>query len=491
MTATVYKTLLPMVLAAMIESMTPFPSVEMNRCFSILTVAALWWILEPFPSYVTSLLIVPAVVLGAVIPGSEPEATAITTVSRFFDPTMFMFVSGFSVAAALDKYRVTQKISAPFVNLIIEFSRAKSGADFGFYVSLSTLCVLVCAVVSNVAGAVLMTAIGQQISKQLELDMGAQRRLVLTIAFACNVGGMIVPIASPQNLVAILALRTASKNGLNVSFMDWVLFSVPFCVFSLLVVYVVLRARFGTGGRFGYSLVGSSRRSDLERHPGTPENASGWNTKQIACLSIVSLTLIGWCGFEAFGLQNFFGHMGIFGLFMVALMHGSGLLTAGDWQALPWPVLALLGGGLTLGAAVDKSGLLEYISTEVLAATTGLGPWVIAVMFFTSIAIVSNFLSSTVCAVIFLPVIATIGLHAGHPKLFVIPSALMVSGAMGLPVSSFPNANAASVSDAIRDKASGPILATSDFVRTGFAVGAVLLIMLSTGVYWMGMLVGF
>ena len=70
------------------------------------------------------------------------------------------------------------------------------------------------------------------------------------------------------------------------------------------------------------------------------------------------------------------------------------------------------------------------------------GLQVVLLVFTALVAVLANFISSTVAAALLFPVVASVGEQTGHPKMLTVLCALMTSGAMGLPVSSFPNANA-------------------------------------------------
>jgi phosphate transporter len=312
------------------------------------------------------------------------------------------------------------------------------------------------------------------VAQNLELEKNSRKRLFLTIAFACNVGGMLVPIASPQNIVAI-----AAAEDTGIAFADWFVFSLPVCLCTLVVIFFVLRHQYGESS----SLV--NRPTQLVEMGGTPPaspaSGSEWSWQQIVvCLILVS-TVTGWCMFEY--LKDIFGHMGIFGSVGVVVLHASGLLTSADWQGLPWPVLTLMGGGIVLGEAVRESGLLSVISDCITSLfPTGSSPWVVFLLFEVILCFVANFLSSTVCALISVPIIAKIGSVFGHSKLFVIGSTLMISAAMCLPISSFPNANSAAVMEK-----SKPLLRVSDFTKTGFSIGIFFLIYMVTVGYWTGL----
>ena len=443
---------------------------SVKRCLSILIVAALWWIFEPIPSYVTSLAVIPMTVASGIL-------TADGAAASFFDPTMFLFITGFSLAACMEKHRVTQKISAPFSAWAIE-SISLRGGDIRFFFGFSILSILLCSVLSNVAASVLMTTLGQSVARELRLDISGQKRLLLTIAFACNIGGMLVPIASPQNVIAVTALKAVS-GGETISFKEWLMFASPIVLFSTIFMYFFLRLKFGKIHP-GYSPVSVELgESKLASHKGN----NWWSFKQVFVMIILTLTVGGWCFFDR--LEFFFGHMGIYGLVAVVSMHASGLLTMEDFQALPWPILTMLGGGLCLGSAVEKSGLLAYFAQEISNFLNSFSNWLVLATLISGIAVMANFLSSTVCGLIVFPIVAKLGLSLTNPKLFVISAAIMTSGAMALPVSSFPNANSAAV---VGDENKNcPIVVSSDFIHTGFPITVSILLLLCTfGYFWGG-----
>ena len=138
-----------------------------------------------------------------------------------------------------------------------------------------------------------------------------------------------------------------------------------------------------------------------------------------------------------------------------------------------------MGGGLSLGNAVKSSGLLALIAGGISGALRGQSLFVISLAFNAFVGILANFISSTVAAIILLPIIAQVGSQTCeiqpdgsevcHARMLVVGATLMCSGAMGLPVSSFPNANSMSA----RTKDNAPFLATSDYVKTGFPMAVV------------------
>ena len=146
----------------------------------------------------------------------------------------------------------------------------------------------------------------------------------------------------------------------------------------------------------------------------------------------------------------------------------------------------LLGGGLSLGTVVDSSGLLLVVGDTMSSMLDGASVFVVLLAFSSLVAVLANFISSTVSAVLLLPVIATVGVNVGHPRMLVILCVFMTSGAMGLAVSSFPNANSASI------RMNGESIAqNSDFIKTGFFMSLVVLVLVNTVGFGLCSLFGF
>ena len=155
-----------------------------------------------------------------------------------------------------------------------------------------------------------------------------------------------------------------------------------------------------------------------------------------------------------------------------------GYLQQADWQnGIPWHIVALLGGGFVLGESVKVSGLLDFVHLSNNSST-----WFIYSIMLLIVGIIANFLSSTVCALVTMPIVARIGIACGHAKLFLIAAALMTSGAMSLPVSSFPNANAAAANQELK---------TSDFIKTGGPITGLIWITLITVGFIYGIVLGY
>ena len=157
-------------------------------------------------------------------------------------------------------------------------------------------------------------------------------------------------------------------------------------------------------------------------------------------ISIVTVvTIVLWC--VTHELEHFFGDMGVVAIIPMVAFFGTGILTKEDFNNFLWTIIILAAGGLSLGKAVSSSGLLHTIAATVTEKVEGMSLYGVLVVFAALILVIATFISHTVAALIFLPLVHQVGaaMTEPHPNLLVMSSALMCSAAMGLPTSGFPN----------------------------------------------------
>lgn len=154
---------------------------------------------------------------------------------------------------------------------------------------------------------------------------------------------------------------------------------------------------------------------------------------------VTLLTIILWC--ISHQLENIFGDMGTIAIIPIVLFFGTGILTKEDFNNFLWTIIILAAGGLSLGKAVDSSGLLHTVAGAITEKVDGMSLYGVFIVFSALILVVATFISHTVAALIILPLVHQVGagMKEPHPNLLVMGSALMCSFAMGLPTSGFPN----------------------------------------------------
>lgn len=245
------------------------------------------------------------------------------------------------------------------------------------------------------------------------------KALLLGIALASNMGGAASPIASPQNLIALQNMNPEPSWGI------WFFIALPVCIISILLIWVLLLVTFKPG-----------RNTTIV--PIKPVNDRFTATQWFICIVTVA-TIILWC--VSHQLEPVFGDMGVIAIIPIVLFFGTGILNKEDWNNFLWTIIILAAGGLSLGKAVNSSGLLHTIAQSITSSVDGMSLYGVLVVFAGLILVVATFISHTVAALIVLPLVQQVGqgMSEPHPNLLVMGSVLMASAAMGLPTSGFPN----------------------------------------------------
>lgn len=318
--------------------------------------------------------------------------------------------------------------------------------------------------INNHTAPILCATIIMPILKDIPTNTRFSKCLLLGLAFSCNFGGMMSPISSLQNALAVSYL---ANEGIFISFGRWLLIALPFCIVCTIATWV-----------FMIQMIDPS---DVPSIPFVVnETDTSVSTKKSTIIIVLSgITVL---MFATSSMTNFvFGDISIISLGYVALMFGTGMLTEVDFNSLPWHTLFLVGGGNVLGKAVDSSGLLEYIVHGIIDDLPLESPWLALLSILTFCGVIATFVSHTVASIILMPVIAHIGVSINMPVTTTIGSAFAISAAMALPFSSFPNVNSLLLVDDFQQ----PYLNVRDFIRIGLPVSIITIMLISTFGLWL------
>jgi phosphate transporter len=327
-------------------------------------------------------------------------------------PVIMLLLGGFTIAAALSKYNIA-KIMATFV-------LSKAGTKPRTVLLTNMFVAMFASMwISNVAAPVLCFSIIQPILRNLSADSDMTKALLLGIALSSNIGGAASPIASPQNLIALQNMDPEPSWGV------WFFVALPVCIISILLIWLLLLATFKPGRNTTIVPI----RPLKEKF-----TATQW------FISVVTIgTIVLWC--VSHQLEPVFGDMGVIAILPIVLFFGTGILNKEDFNNFLWTIIILAAGGLSLGKAVNSSGLLHTIAGHITSSVEGMSLYGVLVVFAGLILVVATFISHTVAALIVLPLVREVGqsMEKPHPNLLVMGSVLMASAAMGLPTSGFPN----------------------------------------------------
>ncbi|KAF9346682.1 low-affinity phosphate transporter, partial [Mortierella sp. AD094] len=432
------------IIFAVLLNIQLFDTPEQQNCFAILIFASLLWATEAMPLFVTSLL-VPLLVVMLRVMRSDDEihtrlnafAAAKKIFSLMFSPVIMLLLGGFAVAAAMSKYHIAKAMAT------VVLSRAGTRPSA---VLLANMLVATVASmwISNVAAPVLCFSLIQPILRTLPPGSSFGKCLILGIALASNIGGMASPISSPQNIIAIEYMNPAP------SWFEWFFVALPVCLFCDLAIWALLL----------WVYEPSSNTPTISTIRSTKDPITG---TQVFVCAVTVITILLWC--LEHRLEWLFGDMGLIAIIPLLAFFGTGILSKEDFNNFLWTVIILAMGGIALGKAVESSGLLHMIAVEVQGYVSEMSAFAVCCVFATMVLVIATFISHTVGALIILPIVAQVGatLPDPHPRLLVMSAALMCSGAMGLPVSGFPNMNAIMMEDEMGQQ----YLNTGDFLKVG------------------------
>ncbi|KAF5667581.1 atpase [Fusarium heterosporum] len=397
---------------------------EQQNCLAMLVFVSLLWATETIPLFVTSLLIpFLSVVLNVVrdeTPGKpqkrldSKQATS-AIFAAMWTPVIMLLLGGFTLAAALSKCTIDKRLATLVLSKAGTQPKTVLIANM-FVAAFASM------LISNVAAPVLCYSIIEPMLRTLPSDSNMSKAVIIGIALASNIGGMLSPIASPQNVVAMGIMQPAP------TWLQWFFIVIPVGAVSIVLIWLLLLVTFQPGKGTTIAPI----RPVKEKFTGVQ-----W------FVTIVTITTIAlWCASHQ--LEAEFGDMGVIAIIPIVLFFGIGLLTKEDFNNFPWTIIILAAGGLSLGKAVRSSGLLHTLAEIVSAKVEGMSLYGVLVVFSALILVIATFISHTVAALIFLPLVFDVGvaMEQPHPNLLVMGGVLMCSAAMGLPTSGFPNMTA-------------------------------------------------
>jgi sodium-dependent dicarboxylate transporter 2/3/5 len=299
--------------------------------------------------------------------------------------------------------------------------------------------------VSNTATALMMLPIALSVLKLVENQKESSEKLnfeivlVLSIAYGCNVGGMATIIGTPPN--ALLAGFMSENYGIEIGFAQWMMVGVPLMLVSLPILYFLLvkviypiKLKELPGGK---KLI-ESQIATLGQITSAEKKVAFvfigaavlWITRPLLTNYIPGLSDAGIAITAAVSLF----------MIPVDLSNGQFLLSWSDAEELPWGVLILFGGGLSLASAISSTGLAKWIGQGV--GVVGNWPIILLVgLVVLLIIFLTEITSNTATTAAFLPILASVAIGLGeNPMLLAIPAALGASCAFMLPVATPPNA---------------------------------------------------
>ena len=390
---------------------------------AVAIICVIWWVFEPVPIPVTSLLPLAIFQISGVLTANEVGQS-------YGSPLILLLLGGFILSKSMERSGAHLRLALFMVNLF--GSTSSKQLVLGFMVTAATLSMWI----SNTATTLMLLPVGLAVANQAK-DKALCVPLMLGIAFAASIGGIGTPIGTPPNLVFMQVYE--QQFNTNIGFTEWMSWGVPVVICMIPMTWLWLTRKLSYTGGFDMPDVGS------------------WSLTEKRVMMVFALTATAWVTRkEPFGgWSNWFdlpaANDASVALIAVILMF---LIPAGytdedrkhqrllDWKTattIPWGILLLFGGGITLAKAFGVSGL----STSLAASLSDLSSLPILAMIFAislGVTFITETTSNTASTVLLMPVLAATAMGSNiDPKLLMIPAAMSASCAFMMPVATAPN----------------------------------------------------
>lgn len=401
------------------------------RVAAVVVLMATLWMTEAVPLAATALLpLVLFPLLGV--------ATVDDVAAPYANPLVFLFLGGFLIALAIERWNLHRRIALNVIHAV----GAREDFQIGG-VMLATAAVSMW--VSNTATTIMMLPVALSIvPRDARGDVDPERRgfaaaLLLAVAYGASVGGVATLVGTPPN--ALFAGFMLENYDLQIGFGQWMLIGVPVSLVMLVITWLLLtrglfrirrRERPGAREAIRASLreLGPASRAEKRTAVVFAITALLWLSRPLLSPQFPSLS------------DTSIAIAGALSLFVIpsGLEKGERLLSWQYAERLPWGVLLLFGGGLTLASAIAGSGLAAWIGGQLTAFEAWPLLLLVAVVVLL-ITLFSELASNTATAATFLPVVAALATSVGEdPLRLAVPAALAASFGFMLPVATPPNA---------------------------------------------------
>lgn len=422
--------------------MNPFQVPEpAARVLAVAGLMITWWVTEALPMPAVALL---PLVLFPLLGINNIKSTA----SSYGNEVIFLFMGGFMLGLAIEKWNLHRRIA---LNIVALTGTSGNRIILGFIMATGLLSMWL----SNTATTMMMFPIALSVIHVMKENMDEQGNyahfnlcLMLAIAYASNFGGIATIIGTPPNVQFVGYFE--KKYNVSIDFMEWMLVCVPLALLLMLGLYLVctrllfpnrIRSSAAAGRHIQEELALLGKMSGAERR----------------VLVIFICTALLWIfrkiindNQSLFKLDdNMIAIAGALALFMCpsGIVHRKdqkkdqpeNILEWEDTGKMAWGILLLFGGGIALADALEKAGLIQQLGSW-LALYAGSGFWLLLAVVVISIFI-SEVMSNVAQVIVFSPVVCSLADSIGmNPLLLGVPMTLAASCASMLPMGTPPNA---------------------------------------------------
>ena len=428
---------------------------------------AIWWVTEAVPIYVTALI---PIILFPLSGGLELKQTT----SAYGHKFVFLFVGGFILAIAIEKWRLHKRIALNIINIV---GTKKSNIILGFMIATAFLSMWI----SNTATAVMIMPVGLAIISQLKDNPNTLenentifgKTLMLAIAYSASIGGMATLIGTPPNLVLAGVIKTSYD--IEINFLQWMSFGLPISLLLLFICWKYLTS-------VAYKFKDENFKSGLEEINDQIKNLGKFSYEEKSVLIVFIATALAWIT-QSFIIKKYIPEIDdtiiaiIAAVVLFILPDKSGdnkLLSWSDAVKLPWGILLLFGGGMALAKGFDSSGLAVWIGNQ-MNFFSDIPLIILLLVLIAMVNFLTEITSNLATTAMLLPVLVALANTIDINSYYLLVGATVAAScAFMLPVATPPNAVVFG----------SKILNIDDMIKKGFWMNIISILILTAAVYW-------
>ncbi|MEO9968494.1 MAG: DASS family sodium-coupled anion symporter [Hyphomonadaceae bacterium] len=439
---------------------------------SLLALMAIWWVTEAIPIPVTSLLpltVLPLTGVSSIAVAAQP----------YMHPIVILLMGGFIFAKAIERWGLHERIA---LQVVRRMGTSPGGIIGGFMLAAALLSMWI----SNSATSIMMMPIALSVAAAVKFDDSEARQnftlaLLLGIVYACSIGGLGTPVGTPTNLIVLGYLN---DNGAGeIGFAQWMMLGLPVVLVMVPLTWWSLTKWTFKMPKLDISSANESVSARLQEigKITRPEKrtlgifvviASLWifrrplNNMEFALGEAVYTPLSGLT-------DHVIAVIAVIVCFLIPAgskqAKGDRILSWDDAESIPWGVLLLFGGGMSLAAAISSSGLSAYLG-QTLSVVASYPTPVLVLLITAAVLALTEVTSNIATASALMPVLGSVALETGIPlEVMAAPVALAASCAFMLPMATGPNAVAFATGE----------VKLSTMARAGFRVNLIAIVVIT------------
>ena len=408
-------------------------SKEANAILASTLWIAIWWITEAIPIAATALL---PIVLFPLSGGLELSQTTSSYGHKF----VFLFLGGFILAIAIEKWNLHKRIALHIINLV---GTNIVNIILGFMIATAFLSMWI----SNTATAVMILPVGIAVVLQLQDNPNTienensifSKALMLAIAYSASIGGMASLIGTPPNLV--LAGVLEKSYGIELTFAKWFSFGFPISISLLIIAWLYLT-------KFAFKFKLREFPGGISEIKKQLNKLGKISFEEKMVLAVFLITAVAWISRSLFLNQiipsiddTIIAIISAIILFILPSRNkNEALLSWSDAVKLPWGILILFGGGMAIALGFENSGLALWLGEQLKLLETI--PLIILLLFIIGfVNFLTEITSNLATTAMLLPVLVSLANATGiHYNYLLVGATVAASCAFMLPVATPPNA---------------------------------------------------